>query len=176
MKQILALCLFVSLTSCVDFRTDEYRVLDGYLPIYGERENLKIESQEAREFEKAGKIFYYKKFIFINEDMKGIHVLNNENPANPQKVAFIQIEGNKNVAVKGNYLYANSFTDLVVVDVSSIQNAFEVQRFKNVIGRQADFTDYPHENAYYQCPAANKVVIGWKEGKLNSGSCYNYIR
>lgn len=176
MKQIIILSLLFFLTSCFEFQTDEYRVLDGYLPIYGDKENLIIETQQARDFEKAGKLFYYKNFIFINEDMKGIHVLNNENPSNPKKVGFIQIEGNKNVAVKGNYLYANSFTDLVVVDVTSIQNAFEVKRFKNVIGKQNDFIDYPHKNAYYQCPAKDKIVLGWKAGKINSGTCYSYIR
>ena len=50
---------------------------------------------------------------------KGIHILDNTTPANPKNVAFIDIPGNMDLAVKGDILYADLYTDLVTLDISN---------------------------------------------------------
>jgi hypothetical protein len=53
---------------------------------------------------------------------KEIHVINNSNPSRPENVAFIDIPGNMDMAVKGNILYADLYTDLVALDITDPMN------------------------------------------------------
>ena len=57
---------------------------------------------------------------YINDKYKGIHVIDNKNPENPVKIAFIKIAGNVDISVKDNYLYADSLKDLLVFNISNI--------------------------------------------------------
>ncbi|MCW3806561.1 LVIVD repeat-containing protein [Plebeiibacterium marinum] len=76
----------------------------------------------------AGKIYFKDNFIFINEYQKGIHVVDNSDPSNPQKVSFIEIPGNIDMAIKGDKLYADSYIDLLTIDISDMDNITEVDR------------------------------------------------
>src|SRR5215217_6966522 len=53
-----------------------------------------IKSNQPKEIEKPGKLFIKGDYIFLNEIDKGIHIINNSNPASPKNVAFIDIPGN----------------------------------------------------------------------------------
>ena len=72
--------------------------------------------------EATGKIYIRGNYIFLNEVDKGIHVINNSNPSRPENVAFIDIPGNMDMAVKGNILYADLYTDLVALDITDPMN------------------------------------------------------
>ncbi len=77
-----------------------------------------IRSNAPQPVEHPGKIFLYGNYIFLSEVDKGVHVIDNSNPANPVRKAFINIPGNLDIAVKGNTLYADLYMDMVVVDIS----------------------------------------------------------
>src|SRR5690606_23567161 len=108
----------------------------------------------------------------------GIHIIDNTNPLNPQKVAFINIKANKDMEVKGDYLYADSLMDLVVFDLSNIQNITEVARLEDVFPAyivipfdQDVVFDYSTQN-----PDPDDIIVGWeiteerrKTGEMNSG-------
>ena len=64
-----------------------------------------------------GKIYFKEGYIFINEELKGIHVIDNRNPENPQNIGFIEIPGNVDIAIKNNTLYADSYIDLGAIDI-----------------------------------------------------------
>ncbi|HHN47860.1 MAG TPA: hypothetical protein ENN08_02830, partial [Bacteroidales bacterium] len=49
---------------------------------------------------------------------QGIHVVDNSNPASPQIISFIAIPGNYDLAIRGNILFADSYIDLVALDIS----------------------------------------------------------
>ncbi len=66
----------------------------------------------------TGKIYIKDKTIFLNEPDKGIHVIDNSNPAHPVQKAFYAIPGNQDIAVKGNTLYADMYNDLLALDIS----------------------------------------------------------
>mgnify|MGYP003625113283 FL=1 len=83
--------------------------------------------------DESGKIYVYGDYIFVNEKYEGVHVVDNTDPKAPQKIAFIKIPGNVDVSVKGNYLYADSITDLIVLDISDINNIKTVNRLENVL-------------------------------------------
>jgi len=60
-------------------------------------------------------------------------VVDNTNPNNPRKIAFIKIASNVDVSVKDDYLYADSIKDLVVLDISDINNIKQINRLENVL-------------------------------------------
>jgi hypothetical protein len=110
----------------------------------------------------SGKLYAYQNFIFINDLYKGVHVIDNSNPKAPQKIAFIKIAGNVDIAVKDNFLYADSITDLLVFDISDISNIQQVNRLENVLG---DNVVFPAEADFFEFGAidtANEIIIGWE--------------
>jgi hypothetical protein len=102
--------------------------------------------------EKVGKIYYRHPFVFINEVQKGIHIINNTDPKNPQKVAFINIPGNVDMAVKGNILYADNYIDLVAIDISNPNSVQITKRVENVF-----------QNNYYYGLDNKSILTEWKE-------------
>ena len=164
-------------TSCIDFNIngDNTRMISGYTPVYSDNDvDLGvIESQEPRDITNAGKIFYYNNFLFVSAKDEGVHVFDNSNPENIQNIGFITINGNRNVAVKGDYIYANNYTDLVVIDISDVEDVELVQRFENQIGNLSDFAPpLSQEGVYYQCPDEDKLVVGWEESEFSNADCY----
>ena len=112
--------------------------------------------------EKSGKIYAYQDLIFVNDQFKGVHVIDNSDPRNPSKVAFIEIAGNVDISVKGDYLYADSITDLVVLDISDITNIRIVTRMENVF---PDYWVWPLEAdiiEFGEVDYGAGVLVGWE--------------
>jgi len=81
------------------------------------RENIKNVPGTA--LKNPGKMYVSGSYIFLNERNKGIHVINNSNPANPINESFIAIPGCEDLAIFGKTLYADCYTDLMVLDISN---------------------------------------------------------
>ncbi len=75
-----------------------------------------------KEMEETGKILVYGDYLIINEVRKGVHIIDNSNPANPNPVAFIALEGNIDIAAKGNLLFLDSYFSLFTFDLSDPTN------------------------------------------------------
>ena len=92
-----------------------------YKPVYKTTAEVRanIKSNTARSVERPGKLYLFGKYIFLNEIDKGIHIIDNTNPSSPQNIAFIDIPGNMDIAVKENILYADLYTDLIAIDISN---------------------------------------------------------
>ncbi|MEI9810605.1 MAG: hypothetical protein WDO16_23555 [Bacteroidota bacterium] len=114
-----------------------------------------IKSNAPKEIVKTGKLYIFGHYIFLNEIDKGIHVINNANPASPQQVAFIDIPGNLDIAVKGNTLYADLYTDLVAIDISDPSHAV----VKKVIENQFPYRYWGNGFA----PDNSQVIVDWKQ-------------
>ena len=80
----------------------------------------------------TGNLYWYKGHLLINEIGEGIHVIDDTDPANPLPVAFIEVPGNVNMAVKDDILYADLFIDLVAIDISDISKAHIIGRTQDV--------------------------------------------
>jgi len=80
----------------------------------------------------SGKIFVYENYVFVNDKNRGIHVINNENPLAPEKIAFIKIPGNEDVEIKNDILYADNYTDLILFDMSDINDIERIQIYEDV--------------------------------------------
>ena len=109
----------IMFSSCI--KDQCFQTYSFYTPVYKTTAEVRanIKSNAPREMENTGKIYIYGRYIFLNEMDRGIHIIDNSNPASPQKVAFVDIPGNIDMAVKGNTLYADSYSDLVVLDISN---------------------------------------------------------
>ena len=112
--------------------------------------------------DESGKIYAYNDYIFVNDKYKGVHVIDNSDPGNPQKISFIKIAGNVDISVKDDYLYADSITDLMVFDISDMGNIQIVNRLENVLRdnvvwpAEADFFEYGDWD--YE----TEILIGWE--------------
>lgn len=76
--------------------------------------------QAARTLKNPGKIYFYQQYMLINEEKEGIHVIDNSNVQAPQNKGFIRIVGNVDIAVKGDILYADSYTDLLAINIANV--------------------------------------------------------
>lgn len=109
----------------------------------------------------SGKIYAYQDYIFINDLYRGIHVIDNSNPSNPEKIRFINIPGNVDLSIKDNFLYADCLRDLVVMDISDINNIRPVARLEGVL---QDNTPWPVEADiidYAEIDYEHEVIVGW---------------
>jgi hypothetical protein len=96
-----------------------------------------------------------------------------------KKIGFIIIPGNVELSVKANHLYANSYEDLVIIDISVPQTPKEINRvsnaFRGLTGQLAySLIPFPEQLTYYECIDPSKGVhTGWKKDTLMN-ECYFY--
>ena len=118
--------------SCEDTTVREYK---GYAPVYMSIKDLRsaVKIEQNVDLKNPGKIYFKDGFIFIVEEMKGIHVYDNSNPASPDKKAFIKLPGVVDISISGYNMYADSYIDLVVLDLEDIENIHEVGRVPDIL-------------------------------------------
>lgn len=113
----LALCC---LAGCqADLQTPA--VLPVYRPLLMPRAALEqaVALLPARPLHRPGKKLYQGSFLLINERYEGIHIIDNQDPTQPQAVGFLRIPGSVDFAVRGPLLYADNAVDLLTIDVSN---------------------------------------------------------
>ena len=132
-KTLLMAASATAFVSCKDHcvQTVTYRGTESVRVTLNEL-RIGIKTLPAQDLENLGKIYVKDNYLFINEVKKGIHIIDNSNPSLPRAISFIQILGNVDIAVKGNILYADSYTDFVAFDISNPKEVKEVSRTKEV--------------------------------------------
>ncbi|MGB5556019.1 MAG: hypothetical protein WBM83_15290 [Flavobacteriaceae bacterium] len=170
---ILFLSFVFLLISCGDDMDDlpgkEYRVAT---PLTADLVQFKEEALEITEpipITQSGKIYAYKNYIFINDVNQGFHVIDNSDPNAPKNLKFIRLEGNYDISIKDDRLYADSYGDLVVLDISNIDDIKTIARMENAIYQQywctvgwdvawpeADIFDYGSFDA------TKEAIVGWE--------------
>ncbi len=153
------LFLLALATSCTD---TVFETFTANSPVYLSYDQLRsaVKMTTAREMNNPGKIYFKDQYIFINEKMKGVHVYDVSDPANPQNKGFIEIPGNIDIAIKDNILYADSYIDLVSIDVSSFSKIAEVGRVKNVF--PYTLPEYDTKYPLARIDQEKGVVAGWE--------------
>jgi len=149
-------CITIFSTSCTD-TCESTRTYVYFEPVY-------ITTQEAREgfkigepivLENPGKIYLYGQYVLINEPGKGVHIINNIDKTNPVNETFISIPGNFDIAVKNNILYADSYVDLLSIDISDLSNIKLINRLESA---------FPNYNIQFGFAAEEGVLISrWEE-------------
>ncbi len=105
-----------------------------YDPVYAPMEQVRVTAayENPREIENPGKIYYKDGFVYINEVDKGIHVIDNRDLKNPTAIGFVNLPGNKDLAARGDYLYADNYMDLVVLNIADQSAISEHARVQDV--------------------------------------------
>lgn len=153
--RLLFLAAAFSFTACT--KDDCKRTYTFYEPVYKTKAEVRanIKSNAPRRIEQPGKLFIRGNYIFLNETDRGVHIIDNSNPAVPKNIAFIDIPGNIDIAVKGNTMYADAYADMVTLDIANplqaavkkfTDNAFPFRRYSN--GFVAD---------------SNLIIVDWKK-------------
>ncbi|MEJ7679189.1 MAG: hypothetical protein WKG06_15310 [Segetibacter sp.] len=127
MKKLLSACnMAIVLFTCMGLlqgclKDTSTRTYTLYTPVYKTVDEVRanIKSDAPAPVKNPGKIFVLGNYIFLNEIDKGVHVIDNRNPAAPVNKYFIAIPGNLDLAVKGKILYADNYRDLVTLDISN---------------------------------------------------------
>ena len=157
---IVVFILFVFLlTSCEDTTYKEYK---GNAPVYMSYSELRsaVSPEQNVDLKNPGKIYFKDNYIFIVEELKGIHVFDNTNPSSPVKKVFVKIPGVVDISISGYNLYADSFVDLVVLDVENIDNIHEVGRVEDILPYTVPEVDNEYPMAYVDQDKG--VVIDWE--------------
>jgi hypothetical protein len=175
MKTTIRLFTFIFISLFIASCADRYvEVFTANSPVYmGYAELRKSVKQSAsRDLVNPGKIYFKDNYIFIVEEMKGIHIINAGNPASPQKIGFIEVPGCVDIAVKNSTLYADSYVDIVAIDVSNLNNIKEVARVQDIF----PYTVPPTDNEYRiaEVDKDKGVVTGWEVKKVRQEMEYVY--
>lgn len=169
MKKILLLLMVISVASVSCEKNDDndskeyadYLVATPLMMSQTEFRNS-VDILPPRPIEQSGKIYAYKDYIFVNDKYRGVHVIDNSNPENPQKISFIEIAGNVDISIKDDILYADSIMDLIIFDISNINGITIVKRLENVLQQyltwpvEADIFDW--EGVDYN----ETIQVGWE--------------
>ena len=145
--------LMLGMTACLkDKDTKSYTI---FRPVYKDKNEVvaSVGSHAAKTVINPGKIYLYGQYIFLNEVNMGVHIIDNANPSSPRRVAFIDIPGNIDMAVKNNILYADLFTDMLAIDISDPLRARVTKRIENV------FPERSYGNGFMA--EAGKFIVDW---------------
>ena len=154
LKASLFLLLVVSFTGCVKDTCRHTYTYTWYQPVYKTTAEVRanIKSNPPKDVKEPGKLVILGNYIFLNEVDEGIHVIDNSNPSSPKNIAFIDIPGNVDIAIKGNSLYADLYTDLVTLDIS---NPLSVIRTKIIDGV------FPERSYNGFAQDTDKIICDW---------------
>jgi hypothetical protein len=147
----LLFCCF-TLTNCNQDNDDDLfsNYVDVTVPVIQSKTAMRnsIEVFPPQSTNANGKIYVYENLLFYIAQNSGIHVFDNQNPASPQNLAFIKLEGVNDISVRDHILYADNFMDLVVFDISNAQDISLVNIQEDILNH---YPAYPTEfNGYFQ--------------------------
>lgn len=120
-------------TACED-KCYYYQEETVYEPIYQKLSDVKNSFSVAEDFTitKPGNIYSYGKYLLVGEKMKGIHILDNSNPASPTPLKFIHLQGNENFTIYNDVILADNGPDLISISFSDLEDIKILNRETNV--------------------------------------------
>ncbi len=103
-------------------------------PVVVSKADLRTQVQfvQSEPIKENGKIVVYNDYLLINEPGVGIHLFDNIQPETPQALGLLMVPGNTDFFVRDNIIHATSYTDLVQVDMSDLENIHEVSRSEDI--------------------------------------------
>lgn len=163
--RFILVCLLAILVFSCKNDDDQYEIINIAIPQAMSKTDFRksVEILSPRNIEKPGKIYVYNDLIFVNDVFKGVHVIDNSTPASPKAKAYLKIPGNVDISVKNDFLYADSAIDLVVFDISDINNIKIANRLKDVF----NIYDYQIPEGvlyadYNGFDSNEEVIVGWE--------------
>jgi hypothetical protein len=157
--------LVLQSTTCYE----PYNPYSEYKPILMRRDVLEssVAYRAVQTIIEPGKIYLKGDTIYIVEKYKGIHIVQNSDPSNPQRIGFITIPGCMDLAIKRDVLFADNSVDLVAVKLTAdLANLSVTSRVRNIF---PELTPPDSRRLSNQYSAANRpentVIVGWEKIK-----------
>lgn len=111
----------------------------------------------TRPVEKSGKIYVKGDLLFVSDVNKGFHIYNCSEPNTMVPVAFLNIPGATDLAVRNNVIYINQAVDLVTLVYNPDANTITVtKRNKNV------FPQKPSPDDSFEAVSDNEIIVDWQ--------------
>jgi hypothetical protein len=177
LTQLLLFCIVSVLMGCWGWggkppEPIRYKKVWGYKPVFtADTTFYRVQAEPPRPMKNPGKIYVRDRLIFQNDIGYGIHVIDNADPAQARAIGFIKVSGSSEMSIKGDHMYVNSFSTLVVLDVSDWQQVSVVRRIPNAfqhgltVNGQHYFIPPPEHGVFYDCSLFNydpgKLQTGW---------------
>ena len=175
--QLLFLTLFLT-TSCewdsANSEDEEWVDVTYVTPVYETASALadQVVIEEPKEQTSLGKIITYQNYVFVNEPMEGIHIVDHTDPSSPTNHSFLSIPGNLDMSIVDDHLYIDMFSSLAVFDIRDLSDPEfkESYTVENVFDYNA-FWNFPFEiweepNSYIEYreyPDKTKgIVVDWQ--------------
>lgn len=151
----------IGLTGCFEDKCEQLITYYSYSPVYMSLDEVRqdVRPGPVQDLKEPGKMYFKDGYIFISEVNKGIHVIDNSDPSNPTAVSFIKVPGNHDIAAKGNILYADSYMDLVAIDISTPTQAEQ-------IGREEDAFPYGSWHDGLWADPDSGIAVDWIETEI----------
>lgn len=151
----------IAFNGCVQDKCEQTVTYLTYEPVYKSFEEIRagVKSEAPRAVKNPSKIYFKDSFILMSELNEGIHVIDNNDPRNPNPIAFIAIPGTRDIAARGNVLYADSYTDMVALDISNLQNV-------SILGRQENVFPYGSWHNGLWADPDRGIAIDWVEKEV----------
>ena len=147
------------LTTSYSDDSDSYYKYWNYVPVFMTRADLEKSvsyQPSGRDMENPGKIYYRHPYIYINEKYKGVHVINNSDPATPVNEGFIVAPGCLDMAIKGNIMYLDNAVDLVAFELEAKE---VTERIREVFPEPVS----PDNEVFYATNnRAEYILVAWK--------------
>lgn len=154
-NSIIFILLTMVFSACIK-QNNKYHY-NYYEPVYATKQSVRdaIQLEPARAINSMGGLIVYGNYILANDKEKGIHIIDVSIPSNPQKIGFIPIPGNQGLAVRNNYLYADCYMDMFVININNIQ-APKLEAVKeNVFQSRAYYYGFQQD--------ADHIIVSWIE-------------
>lgn len=164
---LLLCCL--ALHSCIKEELETFSGM-GKRPIYQPLDELdNITNLPPQTIGLTGTIFLLDSLFFMLEQKKGIHVFNVKDSLNVTALTFFQIPAVSDFTINGNRLYADSWKDLVTIDISNLYQIREIDRQANVF---APLLYPPLYDGIFECVDESRgAVVGWEDAFLERANC-----
>jgi hypothetical protein len=145
----------------------------GKKPVYATLAELRdIKSESPRPITLSGTIFLRDTLLFILEQKKGIHVFSVADPGNTVALTFLSIPAITDFTLSGNRIFADSWRDLVTIDISDLLNIREIDRQTGVF---TPLLSPPLFSGIFECVDESKgAVVDWVDAELENARCRTF--
>jgi len=163
-----ALCMSLLIFSGCRDKCSVETIYDANVPVYLSYEELRkpVSLSASQVLEVPSKFWRTDNLLFVSDLNKGVHIYNISNPSAPQELVFVNIPGVVDVAVKGNYLLADSYTDLLVIDISNPASPQEIKRLNDVFPYNPFKAEAKAGYPVVEPDPAKGVVVSWNIEKI----------
>ncbi|GAB3418387.1 hypothetical protein GCM10027516_13070 [Niabella aquatica] len=146
----------------------------GYEPVYEDITSfLAVTYQpQGQAVQNGGKIYLLGDTLYQVETDKGIHIIDISDKAKPKNTGFIAIKGCREVAVQGNVIFTNNYTELLALRLES-KGLSVLKRVLEAIAPD-NSQALPPEKGYFECPVTvpGKKITGWIKTELTDPKCF----